>query len=174
MDFSAILWALEYICRIKPCWGIDECSFTYGLEVCEIFSIVTCRSDFRRGCGLDIGFIGRFNTQLVITLNYNAVVTHAHRYCLCQHLQFHSMYNSGITIHFLHHDTFRPLILAIIRQYLYTHSQLSLLFPLHWPIFTTWGRSFCPLLCSFLVMDLNAVSDINLCPGVPKGMRFLQ
>jgi hypothetical protein len=30
-------------------------------------------SDYRRGFGLDIGFIDHFNTQLVITLNYNAI-----------------------------------------------------------------------------------------------------
>jgi hypothetical protein len=31
-------------------------------------------SDSRRGFGLDIGFIGRFNTPLAITLNYSAIV----------------------------------------------------------------------------------------------------
>jgi ethanolamine utilization microcompartment shell protein EutS len=43
--------------------------------------------DFRRGFGLDIGFIDHFSTQLVITLNYSAIadlytlqitVTHTH------------------------------------------------------------------------------------------------
>jgi hypothetical protein len=29
--------------------------------------------DFRRGFGLDIGFLRHFNTQLVITLNYSAI-----------------------------------------------------------------------------------------------------
>jgi hypothetical protein len=29
--------------------------------------------DFRRGFGLDIGFIDNFNTQLVITFNYSAI-----------------------------------------------------------------------------------------------------
>jgi hypothetical protein len=31
------------------------------------------RSDYRRGFGLDTGFIDNFNPQLVITLNYNAI-----------------------------------------------------------------------------------------------------
>jgi hypothetical protein len=35
-------------------------------------TIVTCMCDYRRGFGLDIGFIDHFNTQLVITLNYTA------------------------------------------------------------------------------------------------------
>jgi hypothetical protein len=47
--------------------------------------IVTCTSDYRRGFGLDNGFIDHFNTQLVITPNYSAIadfhtlqVTRAH------------------------------------------------------------------------------------------------
>jgi hypothetical protein len=34
---------------------------------------LTCRSDSRRGFGLDTGFIDHFNTQLVFTLNYSAI-----------------------------------------------------------------------------------------------------
>jgi hypothetical protein len=30
-------------------------------------------SDYRRGFGLNIGFIEHFNTQLLITLNYGAI-----------------------------------------------------------------------------------------------------
>jgi ethanolamine utilization microcompartment shell protein EutS len=30
-------------------------------------------SDSRRGFGLDIGFVDRFNKQLIITLNYSAI-----------------------------------------------------------------------------------------------------
>jgi ethanolamine utilization microcompartment shell protein EutS len=43
-------------------------------------------SDSRRGFGMDIGFIDKFNTQLVITFNYSAIadlhtlqITRAHR-----------------------------------------------------------------------------------------------
>jgi hypothetical protein len=36
--------------------------------------IVICMSDSRQGSGLDIGFIDHFNTRLVITLNYRAIV----------------------------------------------------------------------------------------------------
>jgi hypothetical protein len=35
--------------------------------------VVKCMSDSRRSFGLNIGFIGHFNTQLVITLNYSAI-----------------------------------------------------------------------------------------------------
>jgi hypothetical protein len=35
--------------------------------------IVKCMSNFRRGFGLDAGFIENFNTQLIITLNYSAI-----------------------------------------------------------------------------------------------------
>jgi hypothetical protein len=35
---------------------------------------VTCMCDYRRCFGLDIGFINQFNTQLVITINYSAIV----------------------------------------------------------------------------------------------------
>jgi hypothetical protein len=65
------------------------------------------------------------------------------------------MYNSKIIIWFLHCNMFWPLFLAIIRQYLYSPSQLSLLSPLHWPMFTTGGRSYCCLQCRSLVIDLN-------------------
>jgi hypothetical protein len=37
---------------------------------------------------------------------------------------------------FLHYDIFQPLFFAIITKYLHSHSQLSLLFPLHWTMFT--------------------------------------
>jgi hypothetical protein len=40
------------------------------------------------------------------------------------------MYNSKTIIWFLHDNMFRPLFLAVIRQYLYSPSQLSLLSPL--------------------------------------------
>jgi hypothetical protein len=41
------------------------------------------------------------------------------------------MYNSKIIILFLHYDLFRPLFLAIIRQYLYSPSEFSVIsFPL--------------------------------------------
>jgi hypothetical protein len=36
-------------------------------------NIVTCMSAYRRGYGLDIGFIDLINTQLLITPNYNAI-----------------------------------------------------------------------------------------------------
>jgi hypothetical protein len=36
-------------------------------------NIVTCMRDYRRGFGLEIGFIDHFNTRLVTTLNYSAV-----------------------------------------------------------------------------------------------------
>jgi ethanolamine utilization microcompartment shell protein EutS len=36
-------------------------------------NIATCWSDSRLGFGLDIGFIDHFSTQLVITVNYNAI-----------------------------------------------------------------------------------------------------
>jgi ethanolamine utilization microcompartment shell protein EutS len=35
-------------------------------------NIVTRMSDFRRGFGLNIGFIDHFNTQFVITFNYKS------------------------------------------------------------------------------------------------------
>jgi hypothetical protein len=34
---------------------------------------VTCMSDYRWGFGLEIGFIGHFNTRLVTTINYSAI-----------------------------------------------------------------------------------------------------
>jgi hypothetical protein len=37
------------------------------------FKLSRSMSDSRRGVGLDIGFIGHFNTRLVITLNYSAI-----------------------------------------------------------------------------------------------------
>jgi hypothetical protein len=36
---------------------------------------VTRINESRRGFGLDIGFIDYINTQLVITLNYNAIAS---------------------------------------------------------------------------------------------------
>jgi hypothetical protein len=36
--------------------------------------IVTCMSDYRRGFGFEIGFTDHFNTRLVTTLNYSAIV----------------------------------------------------------------------------------------------------
>jgi hypothetical protein len=36
-------------------------------------NILTCMCDYRRGFGLDIGFIDHFNTQPVIPLNYCAI-----------------------------------------------------------------------------------------------------
>jgi hypothetical protein len=46
----------------------------YGLEgyMCVYVYIVT-RSDYRRGSGLEIGFIEHINTWLVTTLNYSAI-----------------------------------------------------------------------------------------------------
>jgi hypothetical protein len=35
--------------------------------------IFTCVDDYRRGFGLEIGFIDHFNTRLVTTLNYSAI-----------------------------------------------------------------------------------------------------
>jgi hypothetical protein len=35
--------------------------------------IVTIMGDYRRGFGLEIGFIDHFNTRLVNTLNYSAI-----------------------------------------------------------------------------------------------------
>jgi hypothetical protein len=35
--------------------------------------IVTCKGAYRRGIGLDIGFIGHFSSQFVITLKYSAI-----------------------------------------------------------------------------------------------------
>jgi hypothetical protein len=37
------------------------------------FNIVTYLSEYRRGFGMDIGFIDHFNTQLVITFNYSTI-----------------------------------------------------------------------------------------------------
>jgi hypothetical protein len=37
-----------------------------------------------------------------------------------------------------------------------------------------WGRSYYCLRCRFLVIDLNTIDCINLCPSVPKGIRYLQ
>jgi hypothetical protein len=35
--------------------------------------IVTCMIDSRRGFGLEVGLIGHFSTQVVVTLNYSAI-----------------------------------------------------------------------------------------------------
>jgi hypothetical protein len=35
--------------------------------------IVASKGEYRRGFGLEIGFIDHFNTQLVNTLNYSAI-----------------------------------------------------------------------------------------------------
>jgi hypothetical protein len=59
-------------------------------------------SNYRRGFGLDIGFIDHFNTQLVITFYYRAIadvhnlqITRAHRLgfsvCYSLHLPFPSI-----------------------------------------------------------------------------------
>jgi hypothetical protein len=47
--------------------------FSLSVKYCHIVW-----SDYRRGFGLDIGFIERFNTQLVITFHYiaNKLVAH--------------------------------------------------------------------------------------------------
>jgi hypothetical protein len=37
--------------------------------------IVTCMSDYRRGFGLDTGFIEHFNIELVIIFNYSTIHT---------------------------------------------------------------------------------------------------
>jgi hypothetical protein len=44
---------MAYITRVSYCYVLER--------------------DSRRGFGLDVGFIGHFNTQLVITLNYSAI-----------------------------------------------------------------------------------------------------
>jgi hypothetical protein len=36
-------------------------------------AIVMCMCDSRRGFGLDIGLIGHFSTQVVVTLNYSDI-----------------------------------------------------------------------------------------------------
>lgn len=64
------------------------------------------------------------------------------------------MYNSRIIIQFLHYDMYQRLFLAIIKECLYSHSLLSLVFPLHWSVFATGGRSCC-LLCRVSVIDFN-------------------
>jgi hypothetical protein len=38
-----------------------------------MFNTVACMSEYRRGFGLDFGFIDHFNTALVTTLNYSAI-----------------------------------------------------------------------------------------------------
>jgi hypothetical protein len=66
-----------------------------------------CMSDYRRGLGLEIGFIDQFNTWLVTTLNYSAIAdlytsqittAHAKSFPACRVFTSRSLvtaYNSG-------------------------------------------------------------------------------
>jgi hypothetical protein len=49
------------------------------IVIINIQNIVTCICVARRDVGLEVGFINYFNTELVITLNYNA--THSTDHC---------------------------------------------------------------------------------------------
>lgn len=60
------------------------------------------------------------------------------------------MYNSRI-IRCLHYYMFRPL-------FLHSHSELSLLFPFHRPMFTTGGRACYYLECRFLFLDFKSTT----------------
>jgi hypothetical protein len=90
-------------------------------------------------------------------------------------IHVYKMCNFKISIQFLHYDMFRPLFLAIIRQYLYNPSQLSLLSPLHWSMFKIGGRSYCSLQCRPLVIDLNEYCKLyKLCPNFLMGVLYSQ
>jgi hypothetical protein len=87
------------------------------------------------------------------------------------------MFGFMITIQFLYYDMFRPLFVAIIRQYLYSQSQLSLLSPLHYEMFTTGEGLIVVYNIGFQLYRLKQllyVNHINVCPGVPNGVRYLQ
>jgi hypothetical protein len=56
------------------CYGyLNFFLFLVYLMTLNQMNIVTFLGEYRRGSGSDIGFIGHFNTQLVITLNYTAI-----------------------------------------------------------------------------------------------------
>jgi hypothetical protein len=63
----------NYVC-MYVCMYACMHSYTYAhMQYMYVCIHVTYQIHSRRGFGLDIGYIGHFSTQLVITLNYSAI-----------------------------------------------------------------------------------------------------